>query len=380
MSVVSAQAEGAARRTLFEQKPVLVFWETTRACELSCVHCRAGAIREPLQGELDTVEGKRLIDEVASFGKPGPTLIFTGGDPLLRNDLFELMDHANRTGVRFAVSPAASELLTYDSLKRIKEAGAVSISLSLDGSSAQTHDSIRREPGTFARTLEATEDAIALGLSPQINTTAMRRNFRELPKIFRTISALGVKTWEVFFLVQVGRGARLEDLSPAECESACNLLYDVSRLGITVRTVEAPFVRRVAAERVRSGDYWRDPGYIGMKEELGEGADGPGKSSINPRGTLDGDGIVFVGFDGTISPGGLLPVGLGNAREASIREVYRNDPLMRKLRERAFEGPCGECDFKFSCGGSRARAFSKGGDPLSSDPACVLVGATSSSA
>jgi len=361
-------------QTLFSEKPVLVFWETTRACKLSCVHCRASAIREALPGQLTTEEGRRLIGQVASFGKPGPTMIFTGGDPLLRDDLFELLGYATELGVRFAVSPAASDLLTYDALKRLKEAGAVAISLSLDGASEETHDSIRREPGTFRRTVQAARDAASLGLNAQVNTTVMRNNFEELPKIFRLITGLGVKTWEVFFLVKVGRGTGVDDLSPEECETVCNLLYDASHLGITVRTVEAPFVRRVALQRSRVADYWTGTMYQTLKADLLQGAGaGTGRSTLNPRGTLDGDGIVFVGFDGSISPGGLLPLPLGNVKEQSLREVYRENLLLRQVRERKLTGPCGACEFKQICGGSRARAYAKSGDALSSDSACILV-------
>jgi AdoMet-dependent heme synthase len=362
------------RQTLFSEKPVLVFWETTRACKLSCVHCRASAIRDPLPGQLTTEEGKVLIEQVASFGRPGPTMIFTGGDPLLRDDLFDLLEYATKLGVRFAVSPAASDLLTYDALKRLKVAGAAAISLSLDGACEETHDSIRREPGTFRRTVQAARDAASLGLSAQVNTTVMKNNYLELPQIFRLITGLGVKTWEVFFLVKVGRGTGVDDLSPEECESVCNLLYDASRQGTTVRTVEAPFVRRVALQRSRSADYWTDPMYQTLKADLLESAGGDtGRSTLNPRGTLDGDGIVFVGFDGSISPGGLLPLRLGDIREQSLREVYRENQLLRQVRERELTGRCGVCEFKHICGGSRARAYARNGDALSSDPSCLMV-------
>ncbi len=361
-------------QTLFSEKPVLVFWETTRACKLSCVHCRASAIREPLPGQLTTEQGRKLIEQVASFGKPGPTMIFTGGDPLLRDDLFELLGHATELGVRFAVSPAASDLLTYDKLRRLKEAGAVAISLSLDGASEETHDAIRREAGTFRRTVQAARDAASLGLNAQVNTTVMSNNFGELPKIFRLVAGLGVKTWEVFFLVKIGRGTGVDDLSPEECESVCNLLYDASHLGITVRTVEAPFVRRVALQRSRSPEYWKDATYQTLKADLLQGSgEGTGHSTLNPRGTLDGDGIVFVGFDGSISPGGLLPLHLGNVKEQSLREVYRENLFLRQVRDRTLTGPCGVCEFKQICGGSRARAYAKSGDALSSDSACILV-------
>lgn len=379
MTAAQAQLSGFTvdhRQPQFAEKPVLVFWEMTRACKLSCAHCRASAIRESLPGQLTTEEGKRLVDKVASFAKPWPTMIFTGGDPLLRDDLFELLAYAAGVGVRFAVSPAASDLLTRDALKRLKDSGAAAISLSLDGACEEMHDSIRREPGTFRRTVQAARDAAAIGLNVQVNTTVMKMNFDQVPAIFRLVTNLDVRTWEVFFLVKVGRGTGVEDLSPAECETVCNLLYDASRLGVTVRTVEAPFVRRVALQRSQSGDYWGDPKYRAMRASLFEGGrSSTDRSTLNPRGTLDGDGIVFVGYDGSIYPGGLVPLRLGNVMEDDLKEVYRGNPLLRRVRERDMAGRCGACDYKHVCGGSRARAFAASGDVLASDPACLLAAA-----
>ncbi len=212
----------------WSEKPIMVFWETTRACLLSCVHCRASAIKEPLPGELTTEEGVRLIDQVASFGTPSPIIVFTGGDPLLRGDLFELLSHAADAGVRFALSPAVTELLSYDALKRIRDAGVSAVSVSLDGAYAQTHDSIRRIDGTYQRTVQAMKDAVSLGLNIQVNTAIMKSNYTELPQLFHLIRGLGVKTWELFFLVKVGRGSGVDDLTPEEVESVCNFLYDAS--------------------------------------------------------------------------------------------------------------------------------------------------------
>ncbi len=359
---------------LFAEKPVLVFWETTRACLLSCVHCRASAIKEPLPGEVTTEEGFRLIDQVASFGRPSPTIIFTGGDPLLRKDLFELLSYATKAGVRFALSPAVTELLTFDTLKRIKEAGATSVSLSLDGASAETHDSIRGEPGTFDRTVQAIKDAVSLGLNPQINTAIMRRNFRELPRIFDLIRGLGVKTWELFFLVRVGRGSEIDDLTPEQCESVSNFLFDASYYGVVVRCVEAPFIRRVVKLRSRLGDYWDNADYLKLRGDLLRTEGEPGdRSTLNTRGTLDGDGIIFIAYDGSIHPGGLVPVDIGNVKRDSLVEVYRGSELLRDVRARRLRGPCGVCEFKEVCGGSRARAYSSYGNPLSSDPACFFA-------
>lgn len=359
--------------TPFAQKPVLVFWEVTRACLLSCVHCRASAIKEPLPGELTYDEGIKLVDQVASFGKPSPTIIFTGGDPLLRKDTFDLLAYASKAGVKFAVSPAVTELLNYDSLKRLKEAGTITISISLDGPFAQTHDSIRGVTGTFESTVRAIANAVSLYLNPQINTTIMKSNYVELPQLFHLIKTLGIKTWELFFLVKVGRGSGVEDLTPVETESVCNFLYDASMYGLTIRTVEGPFIRRVMKQRLQNGDYWKDETYIKMRSELERLEGKPSSAStLASRGTLDGDGIIFVGYDGTIHPGGLVPVGMGNVKVDSLVETYRQNELLLNVRSRNMNGYCGICEFRLSCGGSRARAYSFGGDPLGSDPACLL--------
>ena len=359
--------------TPFAQKPVLVFWEVTRACLLSCVHCRASAIREALPGELTYDEGLRLIDQVASFGKPSPTIIFTGGDPLLRRDIFDLLAYASKIGVKFAVSPAVTELLNYDSLRHLKDAGTIAISISLDGSSAQTHDSIRRVAGTYESTIRAITNALSLHLNPQINTTVMKGNFKELPQLFHLIKTLGVRAWELFFLVKVGRGSVVEDLTPEETESVCNFLYDASMYGMTIRTVEGPFIRRVLKQRLEREDYWKDVTYLKLKSELERLEGKPtGSSTFSSKGTLDGDGIIFVGYDGTIHPGGLVPVGMGNVKVDNLVETYRQNELLLNVRSRNMNGYCGICEFRESCGGSRARAYSYEDDPLGSDPACLL--------
>ncbi|MDG6989158.1 MAG: TIGR04053 family radical SAM/SPASM domain-containing protein [Nitrososphaerota archaeon] len=360
----------------FSERPVLVFWETTKACPLSCVHCRASAILGPVPGELTTEEGTRVIDQVKSFGGRPPVLVFTGGDPLMRRDLPRLLAYARDSGVPFAVSPAVSRNLTDDFLTGLRDVGASSISISLDGARPATHDSIRRVDGTFELTLERIKAAIKLGVNVQVNTAVMKANLRELPEMLDLVKGLGVKIWELFFLIQVGRGSGVADLTPSEYETACNLAYDASRLGMVVRCVEAPFIRRVASRRRAEGEYWHEEAYLEMKEGL-DGAGGElAASTLGPRGTLDGDGIIFVAHDGTISPGGLLPVPLGNVKKDDLAAVYRTDPLLQKIRGREFSGPCGRCAFSDVCGGSRARSYAWSGDPLGSDPACFLAGSS----
>jgi radical SAM protein len=359
---------------MFEQKPVLVFWETTKACLLSCVHCRAEAISRALPGELSTKEGFSLIDQVSEFGEPTPTLVFTGGDPLMRSDIFDLLYYARDRGVRFAFSPSVTPLLTADSLKAIRDAGASAMSVSLDGATASTHDGVRRVEGTYERSIELIKTALRLGLNVQVNTTVMRRNVLELPDIFHMLRTMGVKVWEVFFLIRVGRGVGEQDLSAEDNESVANFLYDASRYGVILRTVEAPFIRRVAKTRSEVGEYWTHELYFELKERLvqldGQPTD---KSTIAPRGTLDGDGTIFVGYDGTVYPGGLTPYPLGNVRSLSLVEIYRSNHVLTKIRARGLHGACGQCDYRYICGGSRARAYTAAGDPLGSDPGCMLV-------
>ncbi len=355
----------------FEERPLLVFWETTRACGLACLHCRASAMPWSMPGELTSAEGTRLIDQVASFGRPSPVLVFTGGDPLRRHDLFGLFQHARERSVPFAIAPAVTDLLDPLQLERLAKSGATSISISLDGATASTHDSIRGVPGSFDRTLGAIGRLLDLGVRVQVNTTVMRRNYRELPHLFHALREARASVWEVFFLVQTGRGAAVDDLTPSEWENVGNFLVEASRYGLPIRGIEAPFVRRILHQRRQGRDSWYGQDSLELCRTLhaleGESAR---ESSLRPTGTLDGDGTIFVAHDGTIQPGGLLPLPLGRAPGDDLVSVYRTHPVLRGIRERRLNGSCGVCPYRRVCGGSRARAFAYSGDPLGQDPAC----------
>ena len=356
----------------FANKPILVFWEITKSCPLNCVHCRADAIENPLPGELTTKEGKSLIDQIAMFGKPAPLIIFTGGDPLKRKDLYELLAYARTKGISFAVSPAVSEHLTLGVLERLKAIGVSSISVSLDGAKKDTHDSIRKFDGTYDRTINVIRQATEIGLQIQVNTAIMEQNIEELPEIFGLLDSLGIKAWEVFFLIKTGRGTGVDDISATKSESVCNFLYDASRYNMVIRTVEAPFIRRVAKQRAENDSYWNDDFYAKMHSELVSLKGNPtGPSTIRPVGTLDGDGIMFVAYDGTIFPGGFLPVPVGNVKRDRIAEIYTKNVVFARIRDRAFDGPCGKCAYSQECGGSRARSYSYYGNPFGSDAACL---------
>ncbi|MEM1846527.1 MAG: TIGR04053 family radical SAM/SPASM domain-containing protein [Acidilobaceae archaeon] len=366
----------------FDEKPLLVFWETTKACLLACKHCRAEAIEKPLPGELTTEEGLRLVDEVASFGSPYPILVFTGGDPLMRADLWDLVVYAREKGVRVALAPSVTPLLTETSIKKTAEAGVSAVSISLDGASSEVHDGVRGVPGTWAKTLEAIKLFKDYGVKVQVNTTIMRPTLFELPKIVSLLEKLEVQAWELFYFVKVGRGASYLDLEPWEWEEVSHFLYDASFYGLTLRTVEGPMFRRIALARhvaEREGldhvKLFKLGGlYKGLLSELKSIA-GPtrAESKAETTGTRDGKGVVFIANNGDVCPSGFLPVAGGNVRREGLKRVYLESEFFKKLRRAEFQGRCGRCEFRQICGGSRARAYSATGNPLGEDPACPYI-------
>lgn len=371
----------APARFDFNRRPLLVFWEATRACALSCRHCRASAIPSPLPGELDHDAARSLLTAVGSFGKPRPVLVVTGGDPLLRSDLPDLVGHASSLGLRIAVAPAVAPGLTAEALTALRRRGVATVSVSLDGGSAETHERVRQVEGHFQATLEALRLVRRCGLKLQVNTLVMRENAHELADVARLVKEHGASIWELFFLVCVGRGRALADLAPAANEDVCHFLFDASAHGFVVRTVEAPFFRRVVAWRSNDASgadprstYSLGPLYdlltAGHREQLGEPSSKP-QAQVGR--TRDGKGVVFVAHNGDVYPAGFLPLPLGNVRLESVVDIYRSHPLLEDIRAARFHGRCGECEYADLCGGSRARAYASSGDPLGEDPACPYV-------
>jgi len=365
----------------FSDRPLLVFWEMTKACPLACFHCRANAQLVGDPDELSTSEGRQLIDELAAWGRPRPILILTGGDCLMRHDLTELARYAHEQNVPVAIAPSVSPRLAQSTLLDLRDAGVSSASLSLDGASAATHDNVRGIPGHFAQTLDAIDLLKSCGYSVQINTTVMPTNVRELADVAALLHDHDVDVWEVFFLITTGRGSDVVATTAEENEDVCHFLVDASRYGFTVRTVEAPFFRRVARER-RLDD--ATPSRL-LYEELRDRLItllGPASAPVKApsAATRDGKGIIFVAANGDVFPSGFLPVRLGNVRSAKLADVYREHHLLRSIRDATFSGPCGCCELSDHCGGSRSRAFAQYDDPLASDPGCVLVHAQGSEA
>lgn len=362
----------------YDQSPHLVFWETTKACSLACRHCRASAQTSPLPGELTNDQGHDLIDQIADMAGAPPILVFTGGDCFARSDLDDLISYAQSRSVRVGVAPSVTDLLTRERMEKMYELGVRSISISLDGANAESHDSLRGIPGHFAKTLDALRMMRDMGFRLQVNTTVMKANALELAQIYGLLRDVGVSIWEVFFLVGVGRGVQIQEVEPEVAEDVCHFLVDTTMYGMTVRTVEGPFYRRVQSERAEFGSddlrshFTLGDTYDSLRRDL-DAMDLP--TEHGPRGstlaTGDGRGIVFVGYDGEVHASGFLPIGLGNVTSESLGSIYTTNPLLTTLRAGLLEGECGRCDHRRLCGGSRARAFARTGHVLADDPSCI---------
>jgi radical SAM protein with 4Fe4S-binding SPASM domain len=263
-------------------------------------------------------------------------------------------------------------MLTPESIARMASSGVKAVSLSLDGACAETHDGIRGIPGHFEETLPAIRAIKDAGIKLQINTTVMSGNVHELPDIAKIVKDYGVDMWEVFFLVHVGRGEATGAITPQEHEDVCHFLFDASHHGFVVRTVEAPFFRRVVHTRRNGGDVPATALYAELSgrlvELLGESVE---RASAHTAATRDGKGIVFVAYDGEVYPAGFLPLGLGSVRDQPLAEIYRDHPTLKAIRSAEFSGRCGACEYADLCGGSRARAYASTGDPLGEDSACI---------
>lgn len=339
------------------QTPLVVIWEVTRACDLACFHCRASAQpgRNPL--ELSTAEGKKLIDDIAQLDPP--IFIFTGGDPLKRPDIYELVEYAASKYLHPAMTPSATPLLNSESLMQLKRAGLRRLALSLDGPTPELHDSFRGVPGSFERTLDAMHWANAIGLPVQINTTVSRRNIGELENILSVIRSFRIVMWSLFFMVPTGRAEAADLPSASEFENAFATIYRLSQdVPFKVKTTEAQHYRRYLLQHRPRGN---------REETLADGV--PGILPIN-----EGKGFVFISHKGEVQPSGFLPISAGNVRQDRVQDIYRNSELFRRLRDtHNLQGKCGDCEFREICGGSRARAYALSGDAFAEDPSCEYV-------
>jgi AdoMet-dependent heme synthase len=373
----------------FNLNPFVVIWESTRACDLSCVHCRAAAQPRRSQFELTTEEGYKLIDDIALL-KP-KVFVITGGDPLKREDTYDYIAYAKKVGLEPSVTPSATPLLTEGAIALMKHRGVARLAVSLDASRADLHDGFRRVPGSFDITINAIRAAAREGIPVQVNTTVTRRTVDDLPQMVNLLRDLGIVMWSVFFLVPTGRGKQADLITPEAVEQLFGYLYETSkRVPFAIRTTEAMHYRRymlqrMAAERGESIDNLLDPatGLIDAstlflqngprKMPLGVQAQ-TGAVSRAPRGVNEGKGFVFISHLGDVFPSGFLPLKAGNVKHQSLGEIYRSSDLFTGLRDSSnLKGKCGVCEFRDLCGGSRARAWAMTGDVYAADPLCTYM-------
>jgi radical SAM protein len=356
----------------FDETPFLAIWEITQSCDLACKHCRAAAQPLAHPDELTNAEGKALIDQISQMGVP--IFVLTGGDPMKRADLFELIRYAADKGVQVAITPSATPLLTRDAIFKLKEAGLVRLGISLDGSTAEINDTFRGLPGAYARTIQAIEWANEAGIPIQVHTTISRHNAADLDNLCALFERLAIVMWNVFFLVPVGRGQLADLLSGEEFEQVFSKIYELSlRVNFQIKTTEAMHYRRYLLqhnlEERRIGH-----GHPGTAYEPGAPtADAQSRTaSWTTRRVNDGKGFLFISHTGNVYPSGFLPIHAGNIRETPLSEIYRNAPIFKSLRDTSkLLGKCGACEYKEICGGSRARAYALTGDPLAAEPCCI---------
>jgi len=356
----------------FSVSPFIVIWEITRACDLACRHCRAEAIdwRDPR--ELSTQQGLDLIDQVHSMG--AQIMVLTGGDPVKREDILDLIRHGSERGLRMATIPAATKMLTPELVKGLKSAGLSQMALSLDGHNAQVHDTFRGVVGSFELTIKGAGYARSAGLPLQINTTFSEYNFDYFKEIAELVKSLGVVFWEVFFLVPMGRGKLLKQMTGRQYENMFKKLHEFSKeVDFIVKITEAQHYRRYAVEQERKKMSSKKTfSEVELPERMTRDFGPSGSIGHAPKGVNAGNGYVFISHIGEIYPSGFLPLSTGDVRNDSLADVYREHHVFQLLRNSdCLLGKCGLCEYRTICGGSRSRAYAMTGNIMAPEPFCV---------
>ncbi|SKA74848.1 heme b synthase [Paucidesulfovibrio gracilis DSM 16080] len=335
----------------------LIAWEVTRSCNLACKHCRAEAHPEPYEGELSTEEAKALIDTFPDVGNP--IIIFTGGEPLLREDIFELVPYAKAKGLRCVMAPNGT-LLSEENVARIKEVGIERCSISIDAANPEQHDEFRGVPGAFKTSMEGIERLKKAGIEFQINTTVTKNNLPFFKEIFHLCQDIGAAAWHIFLLVPTGRAVELgtEVITDQEYENVLNWFYDFQKTtDMQLKATCAPHYHRILRQRAK------EDGIPVTFENFGLDA--------VSRGCLGGVGFCFISHTGQVQPCGYLELDCGNVRDTPFPEIWRTSKQFLNLRNpEVYRGKCGHCEYERVCGGCRARAQTMNGHYLEEEPLC----------
>ncbi|MBP1910495.1 heme b synthase [Methanolobus bombayensis] len=340
--------------------PRLIAWETTAGCNLSCKHCRGSSTEKKPEGELTTEEALHFVDEIREMGNP--ILILSGGEPLVRDDIFEIAKYATEKGLRVAMATNGT-LVTPEMADKIKSVGIQRVSISLDGANSQTHDDFRCMPGAFDGAIKGIENLKDAGIGFQINPTITKRTIDEIPGILEMAKELDADALHIFLLVPTGRGKELEndEIPPVEYERILNWFYDRQKdAGIQLKATCAPHYFRIMRQRAE-------------KEGIEISVNTHGYEAMT-KGCLGGTGFCFVSSTGDVFPCGYLPALAGNIKEQSFKDIWENSKVFNDLRDVSkLKGKCGRCEYNTVCGGCRARAYAATGDYLEEEPYCIYV-------
>ncbi|MCL2476936.1 radical SAM protein [Candidatus Bathycorpusculum sp.] len=327
--------------------PKVVAWESTRACNYACSHCRATAQKHPDPTQLTTHEALNMVDQIAAICTP--VFIISGGDPLQRTDIFEVATYASKLGFRVVMSPSGSDM-SHETFEKMKQAGICMISLSLDGATTAIHDNFRNVPGAFDLVLKNITLAKAHSVPFRINTTITQHNYQTITAIHKTAVEQGAVEWDAFMLVPTGRGKIDMEITPHQYEETLQTIYQLSLVSpIPVKVTCAPQYTRIVAQQAKE------------------------KPVRGGRGCMAGNGFCFISHTGDVFGCGFLPLCAGSIRQQSFQEIYQQSPLFVELRNhRLLKGKCGTCPYSGVCGGCRARAFSTKKDYFEEEPYCIF--------
>ena len=338
-------------------QPRLVAWEVTRSCNLNCVHCRASSEKGPYEGELDTARAKQILDEITLTGSP--IIILTGGEPLLRDDIFDLARYGTGLGLRMVMATNGT-LLTPELIENIKESGIKRLSISLDGENAEKHDAFRKVQGAFDTSLKGISLLKEAGLEFQINTTVTRHNSGDVDKILQMVVDLGAVAHHIFLLVPTGRAKAMEnqEIDAQNYEDLLHWFYNMrGKTPLHLKATCAPHYYRILRQEAYAKGEKIDFETYGLDAVT--------------RGCLGGTSFCFISYDGIVQPCGYLELNCGDLKQSSFDAIWKDSRIFNELRDFSnYKGKCGRCEYKKFCGGCRARAYEATGDYLAEEPLC----------